>query len=54
MLLHFPVTQAVWNNRKSATLNIDLYHQGPLAILIPNPGQHSVALSDSSRATSDE
>lgn len=54
VLLHFPVTQAVWNNRKSATLNVDLYHQGPLAILIPNPGQRSVALSDASRATSDE
>jgi hypothetical protein len=43
VLLHFPVTQAVWNARKSAILNVDLYHQGPLTISIPNPGQHSVA-----------
>ena len=43
VLLRFPVTQAVWNARKSATLNVDLYHQGPLTISIPNPGQHSVA-----------
>jgi hypothetical protein len=54
VLLHFPVTQAVWNSRKSATLSVDLYHQGPLAILIPDPGQRSVALSDTSRTTSDE
>jgi hypothetical protein len=54
VLLHFPVTQAVWNSRKSATLNVDLYHQGPLAIRIPNPGQRSVALSDTNRTTSDE
>ena len=54
ILLHFPVNQATWNSRKSATLNIDLYHQGPLTILIPNPGQHSVALTDTSRNTSDE
>ena len=54
VLLHFPVTQATWNSRKSAILNIDLYHQGPLAILIPNPGQHAVALADTNRTTSDE
>jgi hypothetical protein len=54
VLLHFPVTQATWNSRKSATLTVDLYHQGPLAVLIPNPGQHSVAVSDTSRTTSDE
>ena len=54
VLLHFPVTQDVWNTRKSATLNIDLYHQGPLSVLIPNPGQHSVAQADVNRTTSDE
>ncbi len=54
VLLHFPVTQATWNSRKSATLNVDLYHQGPLAISIPNPGQHSVAINDTNRTSTDE
>jgi hypothetical protein len=54
VLLHFPVTQATWNSRKSATLSVDLYHQGPLTILIPNPGQHSVAITDTNRSTLDE
>lgn len=42
VLLHFPINQALWDNRKSATLKIDLYHQGPLALLIPNVGKQSV------------
>ena len=54
VLLHFPVTQAAWNSRKSATLHVDLYHQGPLTVLIPNPGQQSVALTDTNQMTSDE
>jgi hypothetical protein len=35
VLLHFPVSAEIWNHRRSATLNVDLYHQGPLAIAIP-------------------
>jgi hypothetical protein len=54
VLIHFPVTQATWNSRKSATLFVDLYHQGPLAVSIPNPGQQSVALSETNQTTSDE
>jgi hypothetical protein len=54
VLLHFPVTQAMWNSRKSAILNVDLYHQGPLAISIPNPGQHSVAATDTNQILSTE
>ncbi len=54
VLLHFPVTEAAWNTRKSAILTVDLYHQGPLAILIPNAGQRSVAVTDTNRTTSDE
>jgi hypothetical protein len=34
VLLHFPVTQAVWDHRRSAVLNIDLYHQGEQQVLI--------------------
>ena len=44
VLLHFPVTQAVWDHRRDATLNVDLYHQGEQQVLIgrgsevtPNP-----------------
>jgi hypothetical protein len=36
ILLRFPVTQEVWDRRRSAILNIDLYHQGNQSILIPN------------------
>jgi hypothetical protein len=36
ILLRFPVTQEVWDRRRSAVLNIDLYHQGEQSILIPN------------------
>ena len=37
VLLHFPVTQAVWDQRKSATITLDFYHQGPLTVTIPKP-----------------
>jgi hypothetical protein len=37
VLLHFPVTQAVWDQRKSATITIALYHQGPQTVTIPKP-----------------
>jgi hypothetical protein len=37
VLLHFPVTLDTWNHRKSAVLNIDLYHQGQQTITI-EPG----------------
>lgn len=35
VLLHFPVSAETWKHRRTATLNVDLYHQGPLAITIP-------------------
>jgi hypothetical protein len=34
ILLHFPVTKDVWDRRQSATLDLDLYHQGKQSILI--------------------
>ena len=37
VLLHFPVTQTTWNQRKTATLTIDFYHQGQLSVPIPTP-----------------
>jgi hypothetical protein len=35
VLLHFPVTEDTWNHRKSAILNVDLYHQGTFPITLP-------------------
>jgi hypothetical protein len=37
ILLHFPVDQATWDHRNSATLTIALYHQQPITIPIPKP-----------------
>jgi len=34
VLLHFPVTKDVWDHRRSAVLNVDLYHQGEQPVLI--------------------
>jgi hypothetical protein len=34
ILLHFPVTQAIWDHRRKAVLNVDLYHQGQQEVLI--------------------
>lgn len=34
VLLRFPVTQAVWDHRRNAMLNVDLYHQGEQQVLI--------------------
>lgn len=35
IFLHFPTNQAAWDHRKSATITIDLYHQGPITVTIP-------------------
>jgi hypothetical protein len=35
VMLHFPVTEADWNNRKSASITISFYHQDPLTLTIP-------------------
>ena len=44
ILLHFPVTKDVWDRRRSAMLNVDLYHQGQQEILI---GRASETVSSS-------
>ena len=51
VLLHFPVTEEVWNRRRSATLHIDVYHQGPLSIAIPQSNQVS---SSKNRPTTEQ
>jgi hypothetical protein len=49
VLLRFPVTEDVWNRRRSAVLNVDLYHQGEQTVLIPHsPGTTSNSTSGSS------
>jgi hypothetical protein len=35
VLLQFPITKATWDSRKSAILNVDLYHGGDFPITIP-------------------
>ena len=35
VLLQFPVTQDVWNHRRSAVLHVDIYHQGAFPVSIP-------------------
>jgi len=37
VLLDFPVSDAVWKQRKSASVVIAFYHQDPMTITIPNP-----------------
>ncbi len=34
VVLHFPVTKEVWDHRRIAMLNIDLYHQGQQGVTI--------------------
>lgn len=46
ILLHFPVSAETWNRRKSARVNIDLYHQGPLTIEIPPGAQVAVPATE--------
>jgi hypothetical protein len=37
VVLQFPITQAMWDARKSAVLTIDLYHQDSITVTIPKP-----------------
>jgi hypothetical protein len=34
LVLHFPVTKEIWDHRRTAVLNVDLYHQGEQEVLI--------------------
>jgi hypothetical protein len=44
VLLHFPVTEEVWNHRRSATLHVAFYHQGRISVVIPI-GNHASSTS---------
>jgi hypothetical protein len=39
IILHFPVSQSVWDHRRSATLNVDYYHQSQQSVLIPRKSE---------------
>jgi hypothetical protein len=47
ILLHFPVTKEVWDHRRTAFLNVDLYHQGQQEVLI---GRASEAVPNTAHA----
>lgn len=34
VILHFPITQSVWDHRRTAVLNVDLYNSGDQPVLI--------------------
>lgn len=52
VLLHFPVAKDVWDHRRTATLNLDLYHQGQQSVLIGR-GSEAAAKAASAPATTD-
>ena len=35
VIIHFPVTPAIWQSRNDAVLTVDLYHQQSLSVSIP-------------------
>jgi hypothetical protein len=35
VLLHFPVDKATWDQRKSAVVTVEFYHQDPISVIIP-------------------
>ena len=35
LVFHFPVTQAVWDHRKSANITVHLYNEPPQSIVVP-------------------
>jgi len=45
ILLHFPVTKDVWDHRRTAVLNVDLYHQGEQQVLIGRASEAAAAKS---------
>lgn len=44
VLLHFPASADTWNHRRSASLNVDLYHQGTISVDIPQGNNVSPAV----------
>jgi len=34
VILHFPITQSVWDHRRTTVLNVNLYHAGDQPVII--------------------
>jgi hypothetical protein len=51
VLLHFPVTQEVWDHRRVAVLNVDLYHQGLQTVMISRASEAAAAHATSPAAS---
>jgi hypothetical protein len=51
LLLHFPVTKEVWDHRRTAMLNVDLYHQGQQEVLIGRASEASANVNTSPTPT---
>jgi hypothetical protein len=37
VLLHYPIAQAVWDQRKSASITLKFYNQDPITVPLPKP-----------------
>jgi hypothetical protein len=51
VVLHFPVTKEVWDHRRTATLNLDLYHQGQQSVLIGRASEAAARTTPAAAAT---
>jgi hypothetical protein len=52
ILLHFPVAKSVWDSRRTATLNVDLYHQGQQSVVIEHTSEAASTAAAPSSASS--
>jgi len=37
VLLHYPIAQAEWDQRKSASITLKFYNQDPITVPLPKP-----------------
>lgn len=51
ILLHFPVTQTVWDHRRTAFLNVDLYHQGQQTVMIGRASEAAANHTDKDKVS---
>ncbi|HXC94777.1 MAG TPA: hypothetical protein VNU92_03705, partial [Edaphobacter sp.] len=45
IILQFPISKDVWDRRRSAVLNVDLYHLGTQEVTIPQSTETAVPVS---------
>jgi hypothetical protein len=51
ILIHFPVTKEVWDHRRKAVLNVDLYHQGQQEVTISRASEAAGTSTSTSTPT---